>query len=61
MLILTKIIIINTIIIIIVVVVSLIMYDMHTIKGGLGQRGILGFGNIARPTDVHCSHKQNSA
>ena len=39
--ILTKIIII---IIIIIIIVSLIMYDTHTFKGGLSQRGFLGFG-----------------
>jgi hypothetical protein len=48
------------IIIITVTMVSHIMYDTNTLKGGLGHRGILGFGNIAQPTEVHCSHKQNS-
>lgn len=33
-------------IIIIIIILSLIMYDNHTIKGGLGQRGILGLGNV---------------
>jgi amino acid transporter len=42
---LTKIIIIiMIIIIIIIIIVSLIMYDTHTFKGGLSQRGFLGFG-----------------
>jgi hypothetical protein len=55
------IILILTKIIIIIIIIALIMYATHTIKGGLGQRGILGFGNVARLTAVHCSHKQNHA
>ena len=34
------------IIIIIINLLYLIMYDTHTLKGYLGQRGFLGFGNI---------------
>jgi len=48
-------------IVIIIIIVSLIMYDTHTLKGGLSQRVFLGFGNIARPKAAYYFHKQNSA